>query len=418
MNGLKRTTLYFIVLSGIASTLSYLSYPMLSRILPPHDYVHVTVSLSLMTQIGTFMSSLTALTVGLAKAKNGGERIIHKLQTSLLQIFTLFGLLFLLAAPLIMPFASTPTPYAIPIVIMILVSIPITIISGYLNGKSRMTRLGIVGLTVASLQFLAALLASVVSRNGLTTMICMGLVQIISIILLIRLLDDSALPRISSAVFKLESYSRHTKQLLVFIIVSSVGIMLINLLQVFDLLLVTRNSGETAKFYTDIYVISRAVFFAGTIFIWPFLGEISLESNRVNRKAFAKVVGIFTSIGAISVIGVSLFGDTISRLAFGESYSLPELRFIAMLSIIYKVLFLVITAGCLYFIVFRSYLNAILAGICTVILIIAGLVLGNGDIKTTLEHLVAGAGLCALFVCVAIVRHRPTPSLALNGHPD
>lgn len=402
---MKKTLAPFIALSLFASALNYFAYPILSRLLPSHEYVNITVALSLFTQISTFLSSLTAITIGISKDKNH-EHTLHKLQVSLLQVFSIFGLLFLALSPLIMSNIHTPVAYALPIVIMILLSIPITMISGYLNGHQLMTKLGLVAILVASLQFITGVSVAWISGNGFLTMLCMGSVQILSIIILLRFLGEPAMPRTGKELFRIEKYSPEMKKILVYVIVASFAIMLINILQIFDLLAIKNMGGATAKFYADIYIVSRIVYFGGIILIWPFLGAISIDNKIANNKAFFKLIGMFSLMGSSVLLTLSIFGKDMLHILFGEAYPAGNLVGILLLSTVYKIFFLVITAACLYLIVFRS-LKSVWLALFTLASILAGYSLANhSSVASILLNLTIAAGISASAGAILLLRFR------------
>jgi len=405
---MKKNTALYILLSIAASALNYFAYPLLARLLPETQYVDITVSLSLMTQVSAFMSALTAVTVGITK-KGGPEKdITNKLQASLLQIFTLIGLCFLALSPLILPSINTPTRYALPIVVMIIVSIPITVVSGYLNGKGSMVKLGGVAVLTASMQFLTGGIVAAITHNGFLTMTSMGLIQIVSLVFLVKFLNEPDMPKLGKELLTLGTYSKATRKLLVFTTVSAFAIMIINILQVYDLLLIKNFGGQDARFYTDIYVISRIVFFAGMIFIWPFLASISAHEAQANRRAFLKLIGVFGALALGAIVILFFFGNVVTELLFGKTYEIYALRVVLSLSILYKTFFLIITASCLFIIAQHSYKHIWLTFATAAIVITVGLA-ATKSILAVLGGLVLASGVLALISFLVVWLHKPSP---------
>lgn len=356
---IQKSLFLFILFSVIASAMNYLIYPLLSHILAPAEYVNITVSLSLFTQISTFLSSIIAITIGLTKGESDSDgKHLESLQRYMFKLFAIIALIFLALSPIIMSWSHTPVPYAIPVTIMMLFSIPILFISGYLNGKNKMVSLGLVALISASSQFIFGLVTAVGSHSGLVTMFAMTISQLTAILLIYFLLSKANLPNvfISLKTGNNDKKSPFLRKLIIYTALSALAVMTIGVIQIIDLLLIQGLSDESVKFYTDIYVISRIVFFAGMIFIWPFLGEISIRDHLSNRKPFIKLFGYFVSIGLSASAALYFFGDTITFILFNEQYSLETIRTIATLSILFKLLMLTTTAVVLYFIVMRSYI--------------------------------------------------------------
>jgi len=355
----KRSVLVFAAISVAASALNYVVYPLYARILPASEYVHITVALSLFTQISAFLSSIIAITISLSKSEQGTavNEKIALLQAFLFKLFLVLALLFLAFSPLLMRSIHTPALFSVPISLMMLFSIPILVVSGYLNGKNKMVKLGLVALVSAGCQFIIGVTASLLSRSGLITMLSIGVAQITTIAVVYTLFANENLPSITKPIAtSIKSLrDRRLKSLLPYTALSAIAVMLISLIQIVDLFIMPNIVGVNLKFYTDLYVISRVVFFAGLIFIWPFLGEINLDHHHFNRKPFATVLGYFSLIGIAAIVGLYGFGDKLALFLFGSHYQLHTIQYIGTLSVLYKVFMLIITAVVLYFIVLRRY---------------------------------------------------------------
>lgn len=408
---IKKSVLIFIILSIIASAFNYLVYPLFSRILAPEEYVNITVSLSLFTQVSTFLSSILAITIGLSKSEHSehANEKIELLQAFLFKLFLVLAVLFLLISPVIMERVNTPTLFALPIALMMLFSIPIQIISGYLNGKNQMIKLGFVIFISAGSQFVIGLSVALLSRDGLITMLSMAIAQIVTLIVIYTLFSKDRLPGITKSLRTSLKTIRDKRigSLVAYAAATSVAIMAISLIQIVDLFILQGLKNIDVKFYADIYVISRVVFFLGMIFIWPFLGEISLDHHHFNRKPFIKVVSYFAVITLASITVLYFFGDKLSHLLFGANYDLALIREVGILSILYKFLLLIITAIVLYFIVLRN--NAAIwlsAAISCVVLLFIELLQPNVQMTTVLLGLNYIAGASAI-LGILLLLHLP-----------
>lgn len=373
---IKKSILVFIILSLIASALNYIVYPLFSRILAPGEYINITISLSLFTQISTFLSSILAITIGLAKSEHSdhANEKIELLQAFLFKLFLILAIFFLAFSPFIMELVHTPVLFAFPIALMMLFSIPIQIISGYLNGKNMMIKLGVVIVISASSQFAIGLATALLTKNGLVTMLSMVIAQIITLLIIYTVFSKDQLPGIRKSVKTSLKTIREKRigSLVAYTTASSIAIMAVSLIQIADLFILQELQGTDMKFYADIYVISRVVFFLGMIFIWPFLGEISLDHHHINRKPFIKVVSYFAIITLASIAALYFFGDLLTHILFGANYDLALIREVGILSILYKFLLLIVTAVVLYFIVLRNnsaiWLSAALS--CAILLFV------------------------------------------------
>jgi O-antigen/teichoic acid export membrane protein len=401
---LKKSVLLFVVFSVLASALNYIVYPLFSRILEPSEYVNITTSLSLFTQISAFLSSILAITIGLSKSEQGGNtnKKIELLQSFLFKLFATLAVLFLIASPVLMTMAHIPVWFAFPIAIMMLLSVPLMVISGYLNGKNQMIKLGIVTVISASSQFIIGLTAATVSKSGLITMLSMAIAQIVTLAVIYNVFSKDHLPGIVKPIKSPLKATKGMGNLLIYTALTSIAIMSISLVQIVDLFVLQGLTVADTKFYTDIYVVSRVVFFAGMIFIWPFLGEINLDHHHVNRKPFVKVTGYFAIITLAAIGLLYFFGDSLVRLLFGATYSLSLIQDIGILSVLYKFLMLIITAVVLYFVVLRSYI-AVWLSFALSAMIFAYAELINKAESTMAAALVGLNVIAILFAIVSIV---------------
>lgn len=371
---MKKGTIAFVFFSVVASAINYIAYPLLSRLLPSAQYTDITVSLSLLTQISTFLSSIIAITIGISKEEsNDAHHKIGQLQSILLRTFTIAAVAFLALSPLLMPALSTPTAFAIPISLMMLASIPIAIVSGYLNGKNKLTKVGLVALMSAALQFIAGIATAVITKNGFLTMLLMGIAQITTVLILYATYSSDHLPSPLRSILKKIQSTPGMKSLVVYTIFASLAIMFVNTLQIADLLIVEKLKNVNVKFYTDIYVISRIVFFAGIIFVWPFLGKISIKEGEHNHRQLARLITLFVLIAGGAIITLLVASEWIVTLLFDANYSAGSVLITGSLSIAYKFFLLIITAVCLYHMVLRRYAAVYLAAFATIAILLFSL---------------------------------------------
>jgi len=402
---MKKIIFGYALLSLVASAINYATYPILGRLLPASQYVDITVSLSLLTQMSTFLASIVAITIGLSKSETKGDNNakIEALQSMLFKLFLAIIVIFLIISPMVMQRIHVPLPFVLPISLMMLVSIPIAIVSGFLTGRKLMVKLGILTVTSAFLQCTVASIVALTTNNGLLAMISMSSAQIITIIVIYRVFHRDKLPKLSEAIFKRKAIEdrKYMAKLVAYTFLSSLAIMALNIVQIADLLLVQAANNGDAKFYTDIYVISRVVFFAGMIFIWPFLSEINVTHHHLNRKPVFKVLAFFTVISAGAVGGLLVLGNFITHLLFGVNYDSHSLHVIGTLSVLYKFFFLIVTAIVLYFIVLRDYLAVWLGGLLTIIIGLYGLTVHHTT--STLQILVTLNVVAGAFTLISII---------------
>ena len=407
---MKKTLIIFVILSVAASAINYLAYPLLGRILPASQYIDITVSLSFLTQITTFLSSIIAITIGLTKDGTGnGKKTIEALQSVLFKLFLVLIVIIAALSPFIFKAISVPVLFLIPIIFMMLVSLPITIVSGYLNGKQLLIKLGFVAVISAGLQLTLGLVSAQIFQSGIVTVSSMAIAQILAITVIYYIFRKESLPS-PLGIFSLKQTDvlkqPAFKKLVYYTAFASCAIMLVSLTQVLDLVVINAQTEGGSKFYTDIYIISRIVFFAGMIFIWPFLGSIDLENSKNNIKPALKLLGLFLLIAVGMIVGLFLFGSLIIYLLLGVTYAQDMIFTIGTLSIIFKFLLLVVTAITLYYMVLRSPV-AIVYSVLISSALFAYAALHGKDFSTQeiLIHMVTIAGIGAIVGIGILIRH-------------
>lgn len=355
----------FVAASILASALNYLTYPILARMLSGGVFVEITVALSLLTQISAFLSALVALTVGLTKdAHRKDVPEVGALQSVLFRMFLIVIVVFCFTAPWTMGSLNIPLPYTLPIAMMLLFSVPTAIVSGFFNGRGELIKLGGVAVMTASLQFILTVLVAGITGDGVIALIAMSIGQVLSLVLIYTIFRSEHLPTISLRVKAVKNM-----RLVRFAVLVSIAVMAVNILQIADLLLV-KSQAVDVVLYTDFYVISRIVFFAGMIMIWPFLSWIDTASHAKNVGAIVKAIGIIALGCLVAAVGIIVLGDTVTRVLLAASYPQATINSVGTLSIIYKFLYLVIILFTLYFTVMRSYWAVIIPAVLTVTFVV------------------------------------------------
>ncbi len=358
----NKNLLFFISLSIVASFLNYATYPVLSRMLPESQFVNMTVALSLLTQMSTLLSSIVAVSTSLTKEKtDSAHKQIELLQTVIIYLLLIVIGVFLVLSPILLPLINLSYVYLIPICFMLLLSVPISVTSGYLNGKKLLIKLGVAVSVSALLQFSLSVVVGKATNNGALALIAMAVGQLLSVLMIYFFYKKENLPHVKKILThkKSDFFTASMRGLVKYTVLSSLGVMIINILQIIDLLAV-QNRQIDSKTYTDLYIVSRAVFFAGTIFVWPFISATELRNGKNNLRQFKKLLIVLLIIGFVSVAGILLFGSLITRILLGTSYSDSTYSSLGVLSITYKFLYVILYGVILFFTVMRNYVAVFL----------------------------------------------------------
>jgi O-antigen/teichoic acid export membrane protein len=391
--------IYFLFLSGIASFFNYAVYPVLARILSDDEFIKITVALAVFTQLSSFMLSIVALTIGLSKQENTqtAKIIVEKLQAVLTHLFIIIVAVFLVSSPLFLDQLKIPSSMLLPICAMLALSIPLSIINGYLNGTEKLIKLGLVLVMTATLQFFLSITFGSLTKSGAVTLNAMSLGTLLAIILAYILYKNDNLPNVTSVFnHKFELYrSKEMRSIILYTVFVSLTTLITNILMVVDLLVV--NSRQTdAKAYADLYIVSRVVFFSGMLFVWPFLSNLNISNRSKNKKSFWNLFGIFFLISAVSIVAMAIFGQQITGILLGASHETGnDIKTLSILAILYKFIFLIIISIVLFFIVMRSYWAVVLP---IVLAITTGIFIMTTNSNTTTMYLVFGLNIISTFV--------------------
>lgn len=353
-----KATLFFIFLSGAASFLNYIMYPFIARILEPQVFTEVTVALALFSQISSFSLSVVAITIGLSKDsdKKESKDLIEKLQTVLIHLLLIITLLFVAGLPLYIKQINIQPSLLIPVAGMLLFSVYISVISGYLNGKQKLIKLGFMLIFVAFMQLLFSVLGALFTQSGVYTLYSILIASIVSVTVITLVYRSENLPSVSSffnhgfTIYK----SKDVRSIVRYTILSSISVLVLNILLILDLLIINSRALD-AEAYAGIYIISRVVFFAGMLLVWPVLGRIDIKKPRSNVSLMIRLTTLFVIIGFASVGIMLIFGKQVNQVILGNVTYNANINTITALAIIYKVLYLFVTTLVLFLIVLRSY---------------------------------------------------------------
>ena len=388
---MQKKTILFIILSGVASFFNYAMYPALARILSNEEFVSITVALAIFTQLSSFTLSIVAITIGLSKQKDAkdAKTTVEKLQAVLTHLFIALLLLFLLFSPMLFSKISLSPTLLMPIVLMLILSIIMSVVSGYLNGKGKLIKLGLSLVVTSLLQLICSVVIGVSTKDGALTLYAMSAGTILSLAYIYTAYRTEDLPSLASVfVHRFNIYrTKELRSLLMYVIFASLSVLAINILLILDLLLINGRQTDS-KIYADIYIVSRIVYFGGMLFLWPFLSNINVLNLKKNVGLLLRVCSVFMAITLCSLLAMQLFGQQITHLLFGGQYQAwNDVRVLAILAILYKFNFLVITTLVMFFIVIRSRWAIIVSAFATLSL---GLLAVLYNSTATTANLVSG----------------------------
>lgn len=314
----------FTILSLAAAACSYFLYPILIRILPSSEFGDFAVTTTMLNQILSIFLALNIISVHLVK-KYGEEQSRHYIQIIqkiLLWIFLGLCLIVFILAPQLQELLKiNHLILFIPLGLILLVSIPVTIWNGFLQGHKELVRVGIFSFSasLAKLIFAALfglLLGAVGALFGILVGTLLG-------ILILQLYPGVRLPSIRSAFEKTSKVDLRFVSRLKFYIIQSVFVVgALGFLQGYDIALSKALfEPAIAGVYSGVSILSYVLYYVSFILIWIVLPEIDVNNPKNNRRVISTAYKIFGLITVASVGAELLLGEILLPLILGPEYS-------------------------------------------------------------------------------------------------
>lgn len=355
----------FFVGSVAISTLNYLYYPVIGRLLSPSHFGEVQTLVSLFLQLAIFLTVLGNLTVTIV-ANHGdepqGQQTMLELE-KLALIVSVFGLVATIAAgPLLQRFFNFDSilPF-IALSLAIVVSVPATFRSSYLRGKKKFGLTSIAGLVAAVTKLLFSVILIVAGFGTVGAIMGLVLAQAASFIYAaIKARQLGFNPSLRSNFFRLPDMKLIVPELKYagLVLVCSLTI---TVLYSVDIIAAKHYfDAHTAGLYAGISTIGRIILFLTGSIALVLLPSIKLSNKpKENVAILRKSFYLTMLIGGLALLVFCTAPELIISILMGGEY-LAYANLLPRLSI---VLFLVslLNLIMLYFMALRHYAIAFIA---------------------------------------------------------
>lgn len=357
-------SLLFVILSMGGAGLNYLVYPFLSRIFTIQEFGDYVAIIGLSSQLMGVLLAFSVISIGLVKqyGESEAEKHAQTIQKILLWLFFILALLFLTISPYLQSLLHiTSLPALIILSLIMLLSIPSNIWTGYLQAHKEQIRVGVFNFSSAMFKFIAILTMSNISGviGGVTGFLVGSLLGL----LLVVVLPGKRVPSLST-LFKAVNKTERAflSEQLSFILKSVFVVASLVFLQNYDLVRAKAVfSPDIAGIYGGISVLSNALYYVAFLLVWIILPEFDAK-NKQNNKRVLHTAYRLISILAVIAVGAAIFGGSkLLPLILGDSFKTNGLTL--AFAILYQISLVSISLYAFYLLIMRKQGSVLLAGL-------------------------------------------------------
>lgn len=383
----------FTISSLLGGAISYALYPVLARIFSAADFGNFVVIMSMSNQALGILLAFNVITIYLVK--NHAGQALEKSQTIqkvIVWTVLVIALLLVVLAPLLKNlFQSEHLVSFFFLAIIILLTVPGVIWSGFLQGHKQLTRVGIYTLTmsIGKLVFASSLAIGGGVIGGLTG-VALGCILGLMTLAWRSPVELPKLRSIFTSFSNTEIKFMRSIGLYVLEVLLLVGGL--SLLQGIDITFVKALfSPEVAGAYSGISILGNMLYFAAFLLIWITLPEISVESPLRNRQLLKKAYFLLASLAVCAVMGVGLFGKVVIGILLGSQFT--YLSNILLFSCLFQLSLVGVILYTYYLLVIRSRRALVLGASVITPCVISPLIFSNspkGVIVSLLVSVIVG----------------------------
>ena len=313
----------FTVLSLGSAVASYALYPILVRLLSHQAFGDFAVASAMLNQTLAVLLAINIISIHLVKKYGEDEARQHAqvIQKALIWVFLGVCILVVTLSPFLQSLFRVENPLLfLPLIIILLTSIPAVVWNGYLQGNKELVRIGVfsLGSSLAKLLF-AALLGVIAGSVGAVFGILVGTLVGIAIL---QLYPGVRLPSFRSAFEKTNRGElRFLNDIKLYVLQASFVVGALGILQGYDISLAKAVfEPNIAGQYSGISVLGAAFYYLGLILIWIILPEIAIKDPGVNRRLLGTAYRLFGAILIVALLGELLLGNLLLPLLLGDTF--------------------------------------------------------------------------------------------------
>jgi O-antigen/teichoic acid export membrane protein len=404
-----RSTL-FVILSLAGATISYLIYPVLSRMLNLREFGDYVTIIGLSNQVMGILLAFSVISIALVKQygeteANNKAQIIQKV---LLWLFLALSVVILIFSPFLQHLLKIQNVVSFFILSLImLLSVPSNIWVGFLQGHKEQIRVGIFSVCTAILKFVWIVVLA--TRYGVSGGLWGYLIGLFLGLILLNYLPGKKVPRLDTLFSALkEADKAFLREYRAYIIQAVFVVAGLVFLQNYDLNRAkVLFDPELAGIYGGISVLSNALYFVIFLLIWVMLPEFSLQHGYINKRILHMAFRVITSLTIAVVIGGLVLGDKVLALLLGESFSNQSSTLI--IASLYQISLVSVALYAFYLLVLRKRRSILLTGSVLLSCLLVPLRFTNSPFAMILSlwlSVLLGVGI---YLMIIALRRKPQP---------
>jgi O-antigen/teichoic acid export membrane protein len=307
----------------LAAVANYLLYPVLSRVFDVRLFGDFTFFMVTLNQTLSVLLAANVISIYIVKKYNHDTSVnyIEAFQKLLLKGFTLIAIPCLLLASFFSDIFNVSSPLIfLFLTVAILVSIPLIVWVGYLQGHKEIVRVGIYSLGTALLKLAITIILSMLF--GLYGGIIGIVIGILSGYIILSIYPGSSLPSIKSSLKQTSSESNvFLKSIRTYSIITVICVGVLSYLQSYDITVIKiLFDPGTAGLYSGIAIIGNTLYYLTFILIWILLPEISYKTTKHNKKIIKKGILAILLLGLVSIPTIYSLNEIFIGIILGEKY--------------------------------------------------------------------------------------------------
>lgn len=372
----------FTVLSLLGAIINYATYPVLARILNITEFGDFSAVIAISNQTLGFLLAFNVISIHLVKKypESTARQNAQVIQKVLIWIFLALSALIVLLFPVLKHSLKINDPAAFLVLGLILVvSVPGSIWTGYLQGHKEMIRIGWYSFSVAVTKLIGTVLLALAA--GVLGGLWGFLLGMIAGLIILRYLPGVKLPGVSAMLSGLTKLEKNfLKSTLRYIAASVLVVGSLVALQNIDIVMAKLMfDPDIAGRITGISVLSNALYYVLFLIIWIVLPEIEIGNSVVNRRIlFTSYKLIFAVL--VAVIGVELLmGETVIKILLGETFS--GQRDVLIFASLFRITLISITLYAFYLLVVKRFVSLLLAMLTTSFSLIIPYIFANSEVQ-------------------------------------
>lgn len=313
------------------SLLNYLYYPAIGRLVSVSDFGEIQALISLFMELGVVLTVFGYITTNIVNNHQGkADKIILLTELERLALFValvLFSIITISSFYLKTSLQFTSTIPLLGIGVLIILNVPSTFRTYYLQGEKRLKEVSVGGIIFAAGKLALSAGLIVIGWRVLGAVAGYILAQIATLYY-VASRTHGRLPSVRSTIpmhlerLKFQTERRLLKKELLYGVFILVLLLAITVLYTFDAIIVRQYfDPKQAGFFSGISAVARIVFFVTASVAGVLIASVKLKNTAPeNRHVLLKSMLLIMIIGGVTVSAFVMFPELLVSMLIGKDY--------------------------------------------------------------------------------------------------